>query len=217
MRWWPQGEELKKIQEGFNALRGPNSFPDVVGCIDGMHVSFTASKDEKRAHFNRKCYTSVILQAVCDHTFRFTDLFAGWPGSSNDARVFRNSRLSEKLETPGFIPSHCHILGDCAYPLSSVLLTPYRDNGHLTRSQNNYNIMLSSKRVVIEQAFGQLVGRFRRLKHLYIRKREFVPVVITASCMLHNLCIAHADDSPDVEGDISLLRTEQNGNGDVTG
>ena len=71
--------------------------------------------------------------------------------------------------------------------------------------------MLSTKRVVIEQAFGQLVGRFRRLKHLCIRKREFVPIVIMVACILHNLCIRSGDNSPDIEP-VVLMRAAQNFN-----
>lgn len=54
--------------------------------------------------------------------------------------------------------------GDSAFPLLNRLLTPYRQREILTPSQINYNRRLSSTRVVIEQAFGLLLGRFRRLK-----------------------------------------------------
>jgi len=34
-------------------------------------------------------------------------------------------------------------------------MVPYKDNGHLTQNQNNFNKILSSSRVVVEQAFGK--------------------------------------------------------------
>jgi len=44
-------------------------------------------------------------------------------------------------------------------------MVPYKDNGHLTQNQKNFNKILSSSRVVVEQAFGKLIGRFRKLKY----------------------------------------------------
>jgi len=91
----------------------------------------------------------------------------GWPGSSNDARVFRNSSIGIAItEGKGdeLIPPGCHLIGDAAYPLSNYLLVPYKDYGKLTPAMTLFNHRLSSTRIVIEQAFGLLIGRFRKLK-----------------------------------------------------
>ncbi|XP_023236061.1 uncharacterized protein LOC111635351 [Centruroides sculpturatus] len=95
------------------------------------------------------------------------------------------------------ISENYHLLGDSAYPLSKKLLTPYRDNGHLNNIKKYYNKTLSSTRIVIEQAFGQLFGRFRRLKHLHMFRRDLIPEVIITGCVLHNLCILYNDIPPD--------------------
>jgi hypothetical protein len=47
-----------------------------------------------------------------------------------------------------------NIIGDCAYPITSWLLTPYRENGNLNAVQKRYNYIHSSTRSVIERAFG---------------------------------------------------------------
>lgn len=102
------------------------------------------------------------------------DCFSGWPGSSYDARVFRQSEIGAKLlNQPCLIlPPDCHILGDGAYPLSNTLMVPFKDNGHLNDIQINFNKCLSSSRVVIEQAFGKLIGRFRKLKYIVYYKNK---------------------------------------------
>ena len=41
------------------------------------------------------------------------------------------------------------------------LITPYRDNGHLTRQQRRFNTVLSSLRQKVERAIGLLKGRWR--------------------------------------------------------
>lgn len=52
------------------------------------------------------------------------------------------------------------LLGDSAYPTNlTCILTPYKDNGHLTNDQKAYNYKHSSTRVV-ENAFALLKGRF---------------------------------------------------------
>ena len=70
---WSRGEELERVHHGFKTLHGPNG----PNGIDGMHISISASKEEKRAHFNRMWYTSVVLQAESDHNFVFRDFLLG--------------------------------------------------------------------------------------------------------------------------------------------
>ncbi|XP_062512091.1 putative nuclease HARBI1 [Corticium candelabrum] len=87
-----------------------------------------------------------------------------------------------------------YLLGDSAYPLSSWLMTPYKDNGHLSEKQRNYNFLHSSTRMAIERAFALLKGRFRRLKYVDIDRLEDVPDIILAACTLHNICIMSEND-----------------------
>jgi len=69
------------------------------------------------------------------------------------------------LETPQEIISRSHhLLGDSAFPLLENLLVPFKATHILTDKEKLFNRRLSSTRVVIEQAFGLLLGRFRRLK-----------------------------------------------------
>lgn len=45
-------------------------------------------------------------------------------------------------------------------------MVPYKDNGHLALAQKNFNRILSSSLVVIEQALGKVIERFRKLKYV---------------------------------------------------
>lgn len=80
-----------------------------------------------------------------------------------------------------------YLLGDSAYPCSNVLITPFRDNGHLTNAQKHFNVKLSSCRVKIEHAFGILKQRFRQLYYCKLRSIEVMCHFIRACCVLHNL------------------------------
>jgi len=125
--------------------------------------------EDPSSYYNRKEFHSIILQDIADAKCKFIDVFVGWPGSSHDARVWRESSVGCGLAEDNIkIPKGTHLLGDSAYPLHSYLMTPFRDNGHSIRRQTNYNTKLSSKRIVIEQAFGLLKGRFRRLRIIFV-------------------------------------------------
>ena len=61
---------------------------------------------------------------MCDDNLRFLDVFAGYPGSVHDARVFRNSPLYEAIEG-GIIHEENHILCDSTYALAPNMMVPY--------------------------------------------------------------------------------------------
>ena len=124
---------------------------------------------------------------------KFLDIFAGWPGSVHDARVYRNSPVNEYFSN-GHLADNLHIVGDSAYPLSMNMMVPYRDNGHLTDIQKKYNKHHSTSRIAIERAFGLLKNKFRRLKYLDVRSLNSIPLIISATCVLHNFILINEKD-----------------------
>lgn len=145
-------------------------------------------------YYNRKSFHSVILQAVCDSRKRFIDVHIDMPGRMHDARVFRNSPLYQNIMYHNLIPDTNHLIGDTAYPLSNFLITPYKDNGHLTRGQIIYNNRLSSIRSTIERAFVLLKGKFRKLKYLEMYNMDLVNYAIASACILHNFLLIEEGD-----------------------
>nr|XP_012215711.1 PREDICTED: putative nuclease HARBI1 [Linepithema humile] len=193
---WPNLAEFQCIRQQFDELRGPNNFPDVACAVDGMHIEIPAARDDPISYYNRKGFHSIILQGICDAKCQFIDIFIGWPGATHDARVWRESPIGQALaEDPTLLPEGTHIIGDSAYTLQPYLLTPFRNNGHLTPRQKLYNKKLSSKRVVIEQAFGKLRARFRRLEYLNMYLMNEMKIVVVAACVLHNICIRYNDET----------------------
>jgi len=69
--YWPNITEFQNIRQQFNELRGPNSFPDVVCAVDGMHVEIPAPKDDPISYYNRKGFYSIILQGICNAKCQF--------------------------------------------------------------------------------------------------------------------------------------------------
>lgn len=185
--------EVREITQAF--ARTAN-FPDVLGAIDGTHIPITAPKEHAAKYINRKGFHSILLQAVCNPNLEFIDCFTRGPGCMHDSRMLRKSPLMQKiLQNPNDVfYGKSHLLGDAAYPLSSWMIVPFRDNGHLTLSQISFNKAHSSTRSTIERAFGLLKGRFRRLKLLDMKKTELIPAVILSCCILHNICLKNEDN-----------------------
>lgn len=74
------------------------------------------------------------------------------------------------------------------------IITPYRDYGNLTVTEKQFNKNHSKTRVVIENTFGLLKGRFRQLlKYLDFALTEKDANFVLACCVLHNMCSEEDD------------------------
>lgn len=166
-------------------------FPGIIGVVDGTHIRIRAPEQEPEAYINRKKFHSINVQLVCDDNMVFTHVLAGWPGSVHDSRVMRNSELWRTAAHK--FPGDTHLLGDGGYPLLRWLITPYRDNGHLTAHQKRFNRVLSSLRQKIERAISLLKGRWRKLLFLDHLDLELEVNIIIAACVLHNFCLLNDD------------------------
>ncbi|CAM4462684.1 unnamed protein product [Lepidochelys olivacea] len=212
---------VQVIVDGFAAM----GFPNCGGAIDGTHIPILAPEHQAGEYINRKGYFSIVLQALVDHKGRFTNINVGWPGKVHDARIFRNSGLFQKLQEGTFFPDQkitvgdvempiC-ILGDPAYPLMPWLMKPYTSS--LDSSQELFNYRLSKCRMVVECAFGRLKARWRSLLTRLDLSETNIPTVITACCVLHNICerrvheeidkVIGRDRSPEIEDQVNLPYT----------
>ena len=131
------------------------------------------------------------------------NVYAGWPGSVHDARILSNSKLFAMGEAGTLVPNSVRtmsgvpvpvvILGDPAYPLLPWLMKPYPGEG-LSAKHRKFNTQLSRARVVVECAFGRLKGRWRCLLKRNDVNLEFMSTLVTACCVLHNICEIHQDN-----------------------
>jgi len=136
------------------------------------------------------------LQGICTADCLFTNVYVGHPGSANDCRVLTNSRLYVQIEANGYsqyFSSDQHLLGDKIYPIKEWLLPPFKDYGNITRMQATYNKIHSKTRVKIENCFGLLKGRWRRLKNITVYKIEKASNIVMACCPVHNFCLINND------------------------
>ncbi|KAJ8387282.1 hypothetical protein AAFF_G00159050 [Aldrovandia affinis] len=87
------------------------------------------------------------------------------------------------------------LLGDSAYISRdyTFIVTPKRDNGALTVQDQQRNPNICRGRVVVEQAFGRVKCKWRRMRDLQNTRLDVVVMLIMSACILHNLCTGPAD------------------------
>lgn len=191
----PNDEGLREIVDGFNSRWG---FPQTFGAIDGSHIPILRPEESSADYFNRKGYHSILMQAVVDFRGRFLDVNIGWPGKVHDARVLINSSFYRKASTGSLVPDWSKtfggvrvpllVLGDPAYPLLPWLMKPYIETPNSTDAECKYNYRQSRARMVVENAFGRLKGRWRCLSKRIDLHVSNVPHIVAACVTLHNIC-----------------------------
>jgi hypothetical protein len=93
------------------------------------------------------------------------DIDNSWPGSTNDARIWRTSEVKEYLEQAG---TTYFIAGDSAYPISTLLVKPYSvDEAGRDNSKLLFNQRLSGLRTAMtENVYGVWKKRMACLNQL---------------------------------------------------
>ncbi|KAK5647945.1 hypothetical protein RI129_002837 [Pyrocoelia pectoralis] len=194
---WPTQEDAIKIEKEFAAKQGLRG---IIGATDGSHILINRPSANQHAYCNRKGAHSIVLQGVVDCRKRFINVFCGEPGSLHDARVFKRSPLYRRITENNLQLNNHFLVGDSAYPTTLPwLITPYKDNGKLTREQHTFNYKHSSTRVIVQNAFGLLKGRFRRLRFFEHKDIPYIVKCVIAACTLHNICIDAGETSEDIE------------------
>ncbi|KAB0803778.1 hypothetical protein PPYR_00748 [Photinus pyralis] len=191
---WPRVTSTKAVFEK------KKNISNVIGAIDGTHFRINRPKVHPEDYCNRKGYHSIIMQGVVNSKMVFIDIYVGEPGSMHDARVFRRSALYKTAtENPAdLFYGKYKLIGDSAYPALDWLSTPKKDNGHLSNDDKDFNYRHSSTRIVVENAYGHLKGRFRRLQKFDNLTTIFIINCIGASCVLHNICQMRKDFNDDI-------------------
>ncbi|VDH90049.1 Hypothetical predicted protein, partial [Mytilus galloprovincialis] len=96
------GQALRNTIDGFRTRWG---FPQCCGAIDGTHIQIIAPKEHHADYYNRKCHHSVLLQAVVDYNYRFSNINVGHAGKQHDAHVLRELSVFLKASAGELLPN----------------------------------------------------------------------------------------------------------------
>ena len=95
---------------------------------------------------------------VCDDQKIIRHVFAGFPDSAHDQRVFLYSKLAK--DTTKLFGSTEYFLADCAFPVSGITIPTYKKLASDTKEKKRFNERHSQARITVEHTIGMLKGRF---------------------------------------------------------
>lgn len=81
-----------------------------------------------------------------------------------------------------------HLIGDRSFPLRPWLMKPYSQQRRIATNQRRFSRTLSSAQAVVNTAFTRLRGRWAYLLRRSEMDLSTLAKVVTACCVLHNLC-----------------------------
>mmetsp|Transcript_121117 Transcript_121117/g.347969 ORF Transcript_121117/g.347969 Transcript_121117/m.347969 type:complete len:383 (-) Transcript_121117:127-1275(-) len=187
-------EALRAISAEFSYASN-GVFNGIIGALDGIAIRIRSplltEVSDPGNYYCRKGFFALNVQAICDRSKIFTWVYTSNKGSTHDSVAFANSHLFSLLchEAASLEAKGLYLVGDSAYNLTPFLLVPYstdeirNDTGDMCDA---FNFFLSSSRIHIECAFGELVRRWgilwRTLNFDLAKSQRVVQVCM----LLHN-------------------------------
>lgn len=117
-------------------------------------------------------------------------------GRCNDSQLFEQSQLKTYLDNCNLLNEMSIsisnvdipivILGDSAFKFSDMIMKPYPFHVDQDASEKNFNYSLSKCRRVVENAFGHVKARFRRVGKGIDNHLKNTNKIILTCCALHN-------------------------------
>jgi len=160
------------------------------GAVDGTHVKIEAPSGEReRGYVNRHHDHSINVQVAAGPNLEVFDVFANYPGSVHDARVFDNSPLRARLEA-GYRPfPNSIMLGDSAYTASEYVIPPLDGPARTISNRHiRFNTAHMRTRRFVECSIGLAKQCFRGLLNGFRLKEPTETVkAIKTMFALHNL------------------------------
>ncbi|XP_036317694.1 putative nuclease HARBI1, partial [Rhagoletis pomonella] len=146
----------------------------------------------------------MVLLALVDARCRFIYINVGSPGRCNDSAIFESSSLKRQFQQCSLFKEMTRqissvnvpviLLGDSAFKLDVHLMKPYPFCVNQPLNKKKFNFALSKCRRVVENAFGHLKARFRRVGKGLDNHMINAKAIIKACCVLHNFLNEENDE-----------------------
>lgn len=131
------------------------------GFIDGTVVPICRPGEYQRHLFSgHKRLHCLKYQSIVTPNGLIVSLKGPYIGRRHDAGMFQESgvlqQLLQKVDANGNL---YYIYGDAAYPISPCVITPFK-GANVTPEQHHFNQVMSSVRISVEWAFGDITRTF---------------------------------------------------------
>lgn len=203
--WIHEAEQFRGVLRKKHGSMGDEILGGICGAGDGLVIQIVEpvasdlNGKPSKNYMNRKGFFALLAQAFCGAFTKVCYFNVGWPGAANDIIAYKQTDLYIAA-TNGTIPDWMSFLLDEAYSsCGGRHLTPFSQH-QLRRAYGigtntlyyqmcTFNHALSSQRISIERAFGQLVRRWGILWCANSSRLQNVSVIVLVCAKLHNLCV----------------------------
>ena len=157
-------EDTNTIRNAF-ARKTDGIMNGCIGAVDGWVVKIRCPSWKEvlnpGKYFCRKGFYGINVQAIVAKNKKILWRSIGNKGSAHDSKVFNESSLGKYLlaNANDLYTKGLYIVGDSAYSIRSYMLTPH-DNADPGSKEDNFNFFLSSNRIYVECAFGEIDRRW---------------------------------------------------------
>ena len=209
--WRIESEKYRAVLTAKHGSMGDDMLGGICGAGDGFVVAITepvkADLDGRpsKNYMNRKGFFALLVQAFCGAHTNFWYFRVGWPGATNDITAYKQTPLhrnSTNRTLATSIPDWVSFVLDEAYSsVGGCHLTPFTSHQlkkalmsndpekTLYYKMRSFNHTLSSQRITIERAFGQLVRRWGILWCANSSRLRNVSLIVQCCAKLHNICV----------------------------
>ena len=192
-RW----NEINHLANQF-AEKSDGVFYGPFAAIDGLAVRIRSPRlkevTDPGNYYCRKGFYALNVQAICDKRKRFLWCYPSNKGSTHDSAAFSNSRLYDLLKEMivDFEERGLFVVGDSAYGLAPFVMVPYdvdEMKDDVDHNMDSFNYHLSSCRIYIECAFGELVMRWGILWSTLQFDLKKCSKIVQVAMLLHNYIV----------------------------
>ncbi|CAK1542386.1 unnamed protein product [Leptosia nina] len=165
--------------------------PNVVGCVDCMHVPIYKPDDDHKRHFN-KSYHSKKAQIICDSDLNILSVDASPGGSLTHDAILHKHAVRNDLESLNAARDTCWLVGGPHYLQKPYLMTPIPKITKKTpvSPEKHYTNLHTNTHNAVLETIKHLKTRWKCLQATCNKQFDpsMVSMIIVACCILHNMC-----------------------------
>ena len=209
--WRVESEKFRAVLTAKHGSMGDEMLGGICGAGDGFVIPITEPVKAdlegrpSKNYMNRKGFFALLVQAFCGAHTNFWYFKVGWPGATNDITAYKQTELHKNstnrllaTSIPNWVSfvldeayssvGGCHLTPFTSHQLQRAFLLPDRCK-ILYLKMRSFNHTLSSQRITIERAFGQLVRRWGILWCANSSRLKNVSLMVQCCAKLHNVCV----------------------------